>query len=94
MGAAEKKEDCTFTALGFRGPYKSMLISVKLGESVDGAANDFITLDDHELACTTIVSVRAFIFATGESTQYSYATNVLTKETADDTRDVIEVIYK
>ena len=88
---AEKKTVVDVVPLGFRGPYKSALLLVQAGESVDGT--DTITLDAAQLYCTTIVSVRSHVAATGVSNIYAYATNVLTKTTAADTRDVLEILY-
>lgn len=88
---AEKKTDCTVVPLGFEGPYKSALILVDSGETVNG--DDTITLDDEKLYCEEVISVRSHVADTGEANQYSYDDNVLTKETAADTRDIIKVLY-
>ena len=91
MAAVEKKAEHTFVPLGFRGPYKSVLITTDEGETIDDT--NIITLDDKELYCETIVSVRGHVAATGAAQAYSYATNVLTKVDGAATRDVIEVLY-
>ena len=99
MGAVEKKAVHTAIPLGYRGPYKSVLIITDVGETIDDT--NIITLDDMDTAndeeiklrATTIISVRAHVAATGAAQAYSYATNVLTKSGGAATRDVIEVLY-
>ena len=80
--------DITFKPLSMTGGYRRALVTAT------ASATETITLDDHEYACDTIVSVRAHVAATGVPVTYSYATNVLTRTTAGtDVDDVIEILY-
>ena len=91
MGAVEKKSVVDFTLLEPLGPMKRALIEVQDGETVD--TTNEITLDEGSYRVGTIHSVRAHVFASGLAQEYSYATNVLTKVTANDSRDVIEILF-
>ena len=93
MGAVEKKSVIDFTLLEPLGPLKRALVEIQEGETIDHGTSDTITLDSKEYRVNTIKSVRAHVFATGVACQYSYATNVLTKEAGGDTRDVIEILF-
>ena len=93
MAAAEKKTVISFTLLEPLGPMKRALVVIDEGETINHVTLDTITLDEKEYRVATIHSVRAHVFATGVACQYSYATNVLTKEDGGDTRDVIEILF-
>jgi hypothetical protein len=93
MAAVEKNDVISFTLLEPLGPYKRAIIEVDLGETVASATGDTITLDEPEYRVDTIKSVKGHVFATGAPVEYSYATNVLTKEDGGDTRDVIEILF-
>ena len=93
MGAAEKKDDISFTLLEPLGPMKRALVVIDEGETINHATADTITLDKADYRVGTIHSVRAHVFATGAACVYSYATKVLTKTVGGDTRDVIEILF-
>ena len=91
----EKIGEVTVVPLGYRGPYKSALILVDEGKTIDDT--NIITLDndaDNNFVCTTIISVYGHVRSTGAAQVYSYATNVLTKVGGAATRDVIEILYE
>lgn len=93
MAAVEKKGVISFTLLEPLGPLKRALVVIDEGETINHATSDTITLDSEEYRVNTIRSTRAHVFATGAACQYSYATNVLTKEAGGATRDVIEILF-
>ena len=89
---AEKKDNITFVIQDPTGLYKRALVFVDEGETI--GQNDTITLDEHEYRVEDITSVRAHVRETGESQQYSYDGNELKKETENDSRDVIEILFR
>lgn len=86
---AEQKTNVDFNVLDGMSSIKRALI---IG-SESFAQDDTVTLDNEEYKVNSIVSVFAHEKATGASVQYSYADNVLTKESATGSEDVIEILF-